>query len=611
MSVCAQCGEHAADSACAKCGADPLLDGRFRLDEPIGTGSSGTTWRATVVSSGEVVAIKEMLLRRATAAKSQEMLHREAAVLRQLNHPQIPAYRDHLLTGQGKTRSLWLVQAFVDGQDLGQELLEHRYTEDEVLQLLQAVCPVLTYLHGLSPPVVHRDIKPSNLKRAADGRLMLLDFGSVRDTLADPALGGSTVAGTFGYMAPEQFMGDATPQSDLYGLGALAVALLTRADPTSLLRPDRSLGWKDSVAVSPQTAELLTALLAATPADRPRSAQAVHDWADRCLRREASPPPSSGHMPMTAAQGTTATQRQLEALRGPTYAEPLPADEPEPLDQQLSTNKQTGALVAGGAVGASLVALASAAAVALLVLAGLVFVLLRAPAPPPPVLTQPPVAEAPAATTPPERGTTNFLQPIGWPMLNDFQIKTLPETTQCMVSIAGKPGEVPAITVQEGCPAPFTAAIEAEGKELWTMPKGTFVDGGGPLPTMTIPDIPVVWETSELPDRRWIEPITSTREQEAPAGTPVEVDSDAVTHRVGPRFPQGAPSLASIRCKVAVGITPAGQPWRTQVDSCPEAFHEVAHDAIGQWTWETMDSPGYTEVGVSFRQKGKTFQPPE
>ncbi|MCP4808754.1 MAG: hypothetical protein GY913_16105 [Proteobacteria bacterium] len=106
----------------------------------------------------------------------------------------------------------------------------------------------------------------------------------MRDVLKD--LGGSTVAGTFGYMAPEQFAGDATPASDVYALGALAVALLTRRDPQSLLGLDRHLHWQPHASVRPGTASLIDAMLAEEPAERP----AARDLADRVSQARTARP---------------------------------------------------------------------------------------------------------------------------------------------------------------------------------------------------------------------------------------------------------------------------------------------------------------------------------
>ncbi|MCA9572429.1 MAG: serine/threonine protein kinase, partial [Myxococcales bacterium] len=269
---CARCGEATVDTPCRVCGEDPRLDGRYRLLEPIGRGASGNTWRARDERTGQVVAIKEMLLSRASSAKTRELWEREVRVLQQLDHPQIPRYVDSFEAGRGRTRSLCLVQELVEGRTLEEEMRRRRYSEDDALAVARGLAPVLDYLHGLQPPVVHRDLKPSNVIRARDGRLVLIDFGAVRDALADAQLGGSTVAGTFGYMAPEQFRGDAGPATDAYALGGLLVTLLTRMPPHRLLDPRGHLVWQPHCRVSPATAHLVDSLLQADPADRPTGA---------------------------------------------------------------------------------------------------------------------------------------------------------------------------------------------------------------------------------------------------------------------------------------------------------------------------------------------------
>jgi hypothetical protein len=104
--------------------------------------------------------------------------------------------------------------------------------------MLEDVADALRYLHAQSPGIVHRDIKPGNIIRRRDGSYAIVDFGSVRDRLR-PA-GGSTVVGTFGYMAPEQFQGRASPKSDVYGAAATALAMLTGEEPEDL--PHQGLG---------------------------------------------------------------------------------------------------------------------------------------------------------------------------------------------------------------------------------------------------------------------------------------------------------------------------------------------------------------------------------
>lgn len=104
-----------------------------------------------------------------------------------------------------------------------------------------ALLEVLLYLSKLQPPVIHRDIKPENViidQGTPGGQVYLVDFGGVQVTptlmhslneqgVDMGATLGSTIVGTYGYMAPEQFRGMAEPKSDLYGLGATLLYLIS------------------------------------------------------------------------------------------------------------------------------------------------------------------------------------------------------------------------------------------------------------------------------------------------------------------------------------------------------------------------------------------------
>jgi serine/threonine protein kinase len=276
---CAACGEPTTSDPCGACRGPALLDGRYHLDAIVGTGAMGTTWRATSIidaSSGDgaVVAIKEMPLRRMNSDKAIELVGRESRVLRELQHPAIPMYWEELIVGTGRNRTLYLVQEFIDGRTLADELKEVRYTERQVLDIIAELLGVLRYLHGLRPPVVHRDIKPGNVMRRSDGSLALIDFGAVRDVMKGE-LGGSTVAGTFGYMAPEQFQGDAWPVTDVYGVGALAVALLTRREPQTMSDWAGKVKWDSFTSASPAVRSLIHDLMRPDPRDRIQTVDAA------------------------------------------------------------------------------------------------------------------------------------------------------------------------------------------------------------------------------------------------------------------------------------------------------------------------------------------------
>ena len=261
------------EAPCPSCGADPRLDGRYVLLERVGRGAHGVVYRCTDLRSGDTVAVKQVLLGNLESDKARELVAREGDVLRQLRHPALPRWRDELHIGRGRAAAAYLVQDFVDGTNLQARLTEHRWSEAEALDLIDEVLDVLVYLHGLQPPVVHRDIKPANLVRRPDGRIALVDFGAVREALAD-TFGGSTVAGTFGFMAPEAFGGAAPPASDVYSLGMTVVALLSRRSPAELHGRDGGVAWRSAVALSPGLMGLLDAMLQPEPDRRPSAIDA-------------------------------------------------------------------------------------------------------------------------------------------------------------------------------------------------------------------------------------------------------------------------------------------------------------------------------------------------
>ncbi|MEL6343060.1 MAG: thioredoxin domain-containing protein [Myxococcota bacterium] len=288
--ICAACGEHSSsENICSVCGQPPLLKGRFRLEQILGRGGIGTTYAAVNVNTGKLLAIKEVALRRVSDEKARQLLEREAAVLRQLNHRAIPRCEDSFIEGTGKHRAMYIVQERIDGQTLAEEMKTRRYRPDEVLDIAEELLQVVDYLQSLSPPVIHRDIKPANvMRRRSNNALVLIDFGSVRDALKDPDLGGSTVAGTFGFMAPEQLMGDADPRSDLYGIGALMVNMLAQQDPQRMMSLN-GLDWKPHIRVHPALEQFLETMLASDPNDRPKDASAAQRLLHQTRRNMARP----------------------------------------------------------------------------------------------------------------------------------------------------------------------------------------------------------------------------------------------------------------------------------------------------------------------------------
>jgi hypothetical protein len=204
---------------------------------------------------GRPVAIKRFDVRGARSWKDVELAEREARVLASLSHPKLPGYVDHF----EEDGALYLVMEKIEGTPLSTLCRRGPMSESDVRRLLEDADDVLRYLHGRQPPVIHRDLKPANVLRRPDGSYAFVDFGAVRDMMRPE--GGSTVVGTFGYMAPEQLQGRAGPATDVYALGATVISALTGREPENL--PHRGLSIDVDAAVGTTVSRELRARLAA------------------------------------------------------------------------------------------------------------------------------------------------------------------------------------------------------------------------------------------------------------------------------------------------------------------------------------------------------------
>jgi hypothetical protein len=206
---------------------EALRDGRYVVTRTLGEGSQGSTFEAVDKRDGRLVAVKRFDVRGAKAWKDVELAEREARVLASLAHLSLPAYIEHF----EEDGRLYLVMERIEGTSLADRLKRgERFTEREARRFLGDASEALAYLHGQG--IVHRDLKPGNVIQRGDGSFAFVDFGAVRDRMKPE--GGSTVVGTFGYMAPEQFQGRALPASDVYAVGATCLAMLTGRQPEQL-----------------------------------------------------------------------------------------------------------------------------------------------------------------------------------------------------------------------------------------------------------------------------------------------------------------------------------------------------------------------------------------
>lgn len=265
---------------CQQCQSRLLLNDRYRPLDPIGRGGFGRTFKAIdeYKPSKPNCVIKQFHGKGFDdAAKAEELFNREAELQEKLGkHSQIP----ELLALCPQDNYLYLVQEFIDGRNLNQELKEEgTFSEDKIWQLLKDLLPVLQFIHDNQ--VIHRDIKPENIIRhSAEGRLFLVDFGIAKLATEAILAKTGTVIGSEGYTAPEQHEGKPSFASDLYSLGATCYHFLTRADPSRLLYSwvDWQKELRDKLEnrdISEELIEVLTKLLQPDVSQRYQSAEEV------------------------------------------------------------------------------------------------------------------------------------------------------------------------------------------------------------------------------------------------------------------------------------------------------------------------------------------------
>jgi serine/threonine-protein kinase len=257
---------------------------RYRIIRALGRGGFGYTYLAEDTNRfNELCVLKECAPVTGDAsalAKAKELFEREAGVLYQLQHPQIPRFREWFVDSDREF--LFLVQDYVQGSTY-QALLEarKRFNETDVVQLLLNVLPVLEYIHQRG--VIHRDISPDNLiLRDSDGLPVLIDFGGVKQVAVTieshvSATAPITLIGKPGYAPDEQMrLGEVSPQSDLYALAVTALVLLIGKNPQEFLNQNTlTFRWRGEVSLNPALGSVLDRMIAPQPGDRYHSANEV------------------------------------------------------------------------------------------------------------------------------------------------------------------------------------------------------------------------------------------------------------------------------------------------------------------------------------------------
>lgn len=269
---------------CGSCGADLVwrLRGRYYIIKPLGGGGFARTYLAEDVDKLNEKCVVKQLAPQVQGSwsrkKAVELFQQEATRLQQLGeHPQVPTLYAYFKEDD----YLYLVQQFIEGQNLLQELKEQEvFNEAKIRYLLNDLLPLLATIH--EQHVIHRDIKPENIiRRQRDGKLVLIDFGVSKQKTGTVNPKPGTNIGSFGYAPLEQmYSGEAHPASDLYSLGVTCFYLLTHVSPWEVWMQQGyswTLSWRQHLRqpISPELTHIIDKLLQPNYQQRYQSAEEV------------------------------------------------------------------------------------------------------------------------------------------------------------------------------------------------------------------------------------------------------------------------------------------------------------------------------------------------
>ncbi|MEW6492385.1 MAG: serine/threonine-protein kinase [Cyanobacteriota bacterium] len=221
----------------------------YQITQILGQNYQGgrVTYKAKSLTTQQPIVIKQFRFAHSGACwEDYDAYEREIEVLRSLNHVGIPQYLDSFQTSTG----FCMVQEYKSAPSLA---VSRRWYPEEIKHIALSVLEILVYLQSQTPLVIHRDLKPENILVNRQGRLKvtLVDFGFARIGGGEVAVS-SSVKGTLGFMPPEQlFNRQLTAASDLYGLGATLICLLTgtpSAEIGKLMNADYQIHFKPLVS---------------------------------------------------------------------------------------------------------------------------------------------------------------------------------------------------------------------------------------------------------------------------------------------------------------------------------------------------------------------------
>ena len=290
-----------------------MLRGRYRILRVLGGGGMGAVYKSEDSRrNSALVAVKEMrtdidtpgtvhngaaeteedrIREREERRQLLEAFRREAQILSDLRHPNLPSVTDFFTEG-GRP---YLIMELIPGESIEKKIERlhgHPMDEAEALQYGIQVCTVLQFLHTQSPPIIFRDVKPANIMLMPNGQVKLIDFGIAR-TYKEGKRRDTMSMGTAAYAPFEQFgKGQTDARSDVYSVAATLYHLLTGKPPTPATTP---ISLRDiNPKVSPRTEALVIRAMSRDMDVRPQTASSLELELRHCLGMPYNPPTEDG-----------------------------------------------------------------------------------------------------------------------------------------------------------------------------------------------------------------------------------------------------------------------------------------------------------------------------
>jgi serine/threonine protein kinase len=321
---------------------------RYIVDELLGQGGFGAVYRIRDRRvKSNVFALKEIV---DPNEHQRECFTFEGELLQHLDHPSLP--RVYRVFEDEKHYRLYMLMDYIDGPNLERLRIqqpERRLSFAQTLKIMTPIIEAVAYLHSQTPPIIHRDIKPANIIVPVSGEsAVLVDFGIAKEYDQNATTAAIRHCSP-GYGAPEQYICDTNPRTDIYGLGATFYTLLTGEVPIDSLYRITSMSGKGTDPLVPlrdlvpqipaPVADIIQRALAINSYERFTSVEAFWEALKKCESGKVSDflpldvPPGPPHLLQWAEPS--------DAVSSPTK-QPVPPDRSDTIPLATPTSENVG-----------------------------------------------------------------------------------------------------------------------------------------------------------------------------------------------------------------------------------------------------------------------------